>query len=180
MTPPVPEFSRPVGLHQIGDGAQQHRLAADATERAALATRFGLLSLDRLEAQVRLVPEGAGWRATGRVTAELAQACVATGQPVAEHVDAEFSLRFIPAPDGASDGEIELTGDALDEITIEGERIDLGEAVAQTLALNLTPFPRGAGADEALRAAGVLSEEEAGPFAALAALKERIGKGGKD
>jgi len=43
--------------------------------------------------------------------------------------------------------------------------------VADTLALALDPFPRGPNADVALKAAGVLSEEQAGPFAALAALK---------
>jgi hypothetical protein len=37
--------------------------------------------------------------------------------------------------------------------------------------LALDPYPRSAGADAALKEAGVLSEIEAGPFAALAKLK---------
>jgi hypothetical protein len=43
--------------------------------------------------------------------------------------------------------------------------------VADELSLALDPYPRSAGAEDALRDAGVLSEEQAGPFAALAALK---------
>jgi hypothetical protein len=60
-------------------------------------------------------------------------------------------------------------------VPLEGERIDIGEAVAQSLALGLDPYPRVANAQARLKALGVLSEGEAGPFAALAALK----KGGK-
>jgi hypothetical protein len=47
----------------------------------------------------------------------------------------------------------------------------LGSAVADTLALSIDPFPRSASAEAALREAKVLSEEQAGPFAALAKLK---------
>jgi hypothetical protein len=52
-----------------------------------------------------------------------------------------------------------------------GGRIEIGSATADTLALALNPFPRGPNADAALQAAGILSEEQAGPFAALAKLK---------
>jgi hypothetical protein len=45
------------------------------------------------------------------------------------------------------------------------------------LSLALDPYPRGPRADEALKSAGVLSEAEAGPFAALAKLKG--GSGGE-
>jgi uncharacterized metal-binding protein YceD (DUF177 family) len=181
MTPPPPEFSRIIGLHQIGDGTRVHALVAEESERAALARRFNLLALDQLEARLQLHPDGAGWRAEGQLSASLAQACVATGESVAEMIDTPIILRFVPEGEAAdSDPEeaIELSDDALDEMPFDGERIDLGEAVAQTLALSLTPFPRVTDADARLRAAGVLGEEEAGPFAALAALKDALDKGG--
>ena len=41
----------------------------------------------------------------------------------------------------------------------------------ETMALAMTPYPRSPQADTALKEAGVLSEEQAGPFAALLALK---------
>jgi hypothetical protein len=37
----------------------------------------------------------------------------------------------------------------------DGAMIDVGEAVAQTLALNLDPYPRAPDAGDALREAGV-------------------------
>jgi len=55
--------------------------------------------------------------------------------------------------------------------------IDLGSAIADTLALSLNPYPRSAGADAALKEAGILTEAEAGPFAALAQLKKGSGEG---
>jgi len=54
----------------------------------------------------------------------------------------------------------------------DGSAIDLGGAIADTMALSLDPYPRSASADAALREAGVLTEEQASPFAALAALKK--------
>jgi uncharacterized metal-binding protein YceD (DUF177 family) len=53
----------------------------------------------------------------------------------------------------------------------DGAAIDLGTAIADTLALSLDPYPRSASADAALKEAGVLSEEQASPFAVLAKLK---------
>ena len=58
----------------------------------------------------------------------------------------------------------------------DGAAIDVGEAVAETLSLSLDPYPRAPGAEEALEAAGVKSEEEAGPFAALAGLRDKLKK----
>ena len=93
-------------------------------------------------------------------------------------IDEAFTLAFVPPPvvDGA-EPEIELGEGDLDTVIHDGQTIDLGEAVADTLSLALDPYPRGPRADEALKSAGVLSEAEAGPFAALAKLKG--GSGGE-
>jgi hypothetical protein len=47
---PVPqaEFSRPIAVDQIGPQETGREIVANATERARLAERFGLLALDRL------------------------------------------------------------------------------------------------------------------------------------
>ena len=53
------------------------------------------------------------------------------------------------------------------------------EAVAETLSLNLDPYPRAPEADAVLRAAGVRregGEEKENPFAALAGLKDKLKK----
>ena len=70
------------------------------------------------------------------------------------------------------DEEIELGSGDLDVVFHDGAAIDLGGALADTLALSLDPYPRSASADAALKEAGVLTEEQASPFAVLAGLKK--------
>ena len=165
------EFVHRLQLDQIRDG-DRIDVNANAEELAAIAGRLRLLSLDRLDAHSVLTRDGDRVKATGRLKASLSQACVATGEPVAQHVDEAFDLSFVPAP--TAEVELELDADQLDTIFHDGLGIDLGSAIADTLALALDPYPRSAAADEALRTAGVLSEEQAGPFAALAALKAKM------
>jgi uncharacterized metal-binding protein YceD (DUF177 family) len=174
--PPAPEFSRPIRLDQIGPATQSLDLAADEAERLALARRFGLRAIDSLEAQYSLDADGDGWLAKGTLQAKVVQACVATGQDVPEAIDTPFAIRFLREAEPAAE-EIELSEDECDVMTIEGDRIDMGEAVAQTLVLNLTPYPRAPDADEYLRKMGVKTEEEAGPLGALRALLDKSNKG---
>lgn len=170
------DFGHTLNLDQIRDG-DRIDITADEGECRAVADRLGLLSLDRLEAHAVLSRDGQKIRATGRLKATLEQSCVATGDPVPAHVDEPFELMFLPEPkSGGGDEEIELGEGDLDTIFHDGSAIDLGGAIADTLALSLDPYPRSAGADAALKEAGVLTEEEASPFAALAALKEKMGK----
>jgi hypothetical protein len=49
---------------------------------------------------------------------------------------------------------VELGEAELDVMFYDGATIDLGEAVAQTLALHLDPYPRSPDADDALKEAG--------------------------
>ena len=170
----APEFSRIIRLNELGDGRRERPIAADEAERIALARRFGLRRLNRLEATAHVVPDAGGCRVEGRLFADLVQACVATDEDVPAHVEVPLDVRFVRGLDdyGESEAdEIELSEEDCDVLPLEDERIDLGETVAQTLFLNLDPYPRVPDADEKLRALGVLSEAEAGPFAALKNLK---------
>lgn len=169
-----PEFSRPVRIDQLARHAQPVTIAADAAEREALAKRFHLLALDRLEADYALSEENGAIFARGRVRAALAQPCVATGVAVPETVDTDFLLRFVKEGAEAPEGdELELDAEDCDTIGFDGLVIDMGEAVAETVALAMEPYPRSPDADSVLREAGVLSEEQASPFAALLSLKDK-------
>jgi len=172
---PDPFYHR-LAIDRIRDG-EQLELIADDVERRAVAERLALVTLDRLEASVVLERNGALIRAAGHIRASLEQACVATGEPVRETVDEPFELVFMPEPEAnRPDEEIELSKDECDTIFYEGGSMDLGSAIADTLALTIDPYPRSEGADAALRQAGVLSEEQAGPFAALAKLRKKDGE----
>lgn len=164
-------FAHQLRLDQIRDG-ERLGLVADEAERAAIAKRLGLPSVDRLEAHVTLAKTGNVVRASGRLGASLDQNCVVTNDPVPAHIDEPFEMVFMPEPAASSpDEEIELGESDCDVVFYDGAAIDLGTAIADTLALGLDPYPRSAGADAALKEAGVLTEEQASPFAALAKLK---------
>jgi uncharacterized metal-binding protein YceD (DUF177 family) len=169
MTPA--ELFRPVRLDAIGVAGETVVIAAEPAERAFLAERFGLVALDRFEADVRLERDGETIMARGRLVADVVQACIASDEPVASTIDEKFTLRFVPEDALAQAEEIELSETDCDTLPHDGRAIELGEAVAETLALAIDPFPRSAAAEAALREAGVLPEEEAraasSPFAKL-------------
>ena len=172
----APEFSRPVRVDTLGAAPRAMAIEADDAERAALAVRFGFLALSRLEAEVELVRKGEAMSARGTLRAALAQACVATGDPVEEEIEEAFAIEFRPHP-ASADEEIELDGGELDVVFYDGTVVDVGEAAADTLSLAVEPYPRSPAAQAALREAGVRSEEDArlesSPFAAL---KGKLGK----
>lgn len=164
-------FDSKVRLDQLR-GGERVELIADAAQCKAIAARLGLPAIERIEAHATLERAGDVVRARGRLQAALTQECVVTGEEIAAHVDTPFDLMFTPeAPAAGPDCEIELGPKDCDTIFYDGSAIELGEAIADTLALSVDPYPRSAGADAALKEAGVLGEGEAGPFAALAALK---------
>ena len=164
-------FAHHLNLDRIRDG-ERIDLVADDEERSEIAKRLGLQRVDRLEAHVTLGKTAAVVRASGRLNASLDQSCVVTSEPVPAHVDEPFELLFMPEPPASGhDEEIELGESDCDVVFYDGGAIDLGTAIADTLALSLDPYPRSAGADAALKEAGVLTEEQASPFAALAKLR---------
>ena len=175
MTPP--EFSRTVRTDTLGPTPRTLRIEAGPQERAALARRFALAGLPRLQAEVHLHRADHDIVMEGRLDAQLVQSCVVTDVDVPAAVAESFTIRFRPeAADGGAEEEVELGEDELDVMFYDGVMIDVGEAVAQTLALNLDPYPRAPDAADTLREAGVLDEGAAGPFGALAALKDKLGK----
>jgi uncharacterized metal-binding protein YceD (DUF177 family) len=176
----TPEFSRPIRLDTLGPEPRCFEIEASEAERAALAERFGLVSIGRLSAEAVLTRTGATVTAAGALAAEVVQSCAATAEPVPETVAERFRIEFQPQPAATvPEEEVELGERELDIVFYEGAAIDLGEAVAETLSLSLDPYPRSPAAEPALKAAGVRSEEQAraesSPFAGLAALKDKLG-----
>jgi uncharacterized metal-binding protein YceD (DUF177 family) len=170
----TPEFSRTVSIDTLGEGARAISIEANAAERAALAVRFELLAIESLSAEASLTRKGDVIEAAGRLRAKVVQSCVATATPLPTEISEAFSLRFVPVL-GAEEEEVELSAEDCDVVEYDGGAVDLGEAVAETMALSLDPFPRSPDADEILKAAGVLGEGEVGPFAVLKALKDKMG-----
>lgn len=167
------DFAHHLSLGQLRD-RDRLDLTADETERTAIAHRLGLAALHRFEARVLIDRDGDAVRATGRIVAALDQHCVATGDPVAARIDDPVDILFCTPPEVGPDSDIELSETDCDVVFHDGTIIDLGTALADSLALALDPYPRSANAADALKHAGVLSEDQASPFAALAALKGKL------
>ena len=172
----APEFSHVVTLAEAAQGRTM-RLEADEAVRAAIATRLDLVALDRfvVTAEVRAV--AGGMAAKGEIEAAVVQGCAATALPVPAKLTEPFDLRFLTGAEPVvdPDEEIEISDGDCDILPLEDDRIDIGEAAVQTLSLALDPFPRHPDADRILAEKGVLREEQAGPFAALAKLRGKPG-----
>jgi uncharacterized metal-binding protein YceD (DUF177 family) len=170
------EFSHELKISELGGQMRSIHLSADPVSRVALAKRFDLAALESLDADVTVTTAGAEIVATGQLTAKLDQICVATGEPVPVNISEKISLRFIPEPHVDEEAEFELAAEDCDVMFHDGQIIDLGEAVSQSLGLAIDPYPRSSNADALLKAAGVKGEDESGPFGVLASLKEKLAK----
>jgi uncharacterized metal-binding protein YceD (DUF177 family) len=165
------EFSRTFDLRHLPSSSQH--LEADAAERAALAKRFALVAIDRLEAEIRLTAEGPAVRAAGRLTARIVQSCAVSGEDLPIAIDEPVALRFVAEDRAFDEGEeIELSAEDCDELPMQGGQFDLGEAIAQSLALAIDPYATGPQADAARARAGLLDPQASGPFAGLAAFRK--------
>jgi len=159
VTDIMPEFSRLVPLTRLGSAPFAQHIEATPSEREKLSRRFDLLALDRLNAAVELRRQG------GQV---IVLSCVITLEPVAGSVSDRFTLVYGPA-----EGEHQEIGWQQEEAAFEplnGDVIDIGEAVAQELSLSLPVFPRH---PDATIDAEIVVESTESPFIALAHLMRR-------
>lgn len=169
---PEPEFSRPFAADRLGKTAITETLLAGPAECAALAKRLKIVALSQLSAVVTLERTLAGLiHVSGRLEADVVQTCVVTLVDFPSHVEDSFALDFGNAPAEFGD-EIDLDPDYDPPEPIEGGVIDLGELVAQYLALALDPHPRAPGATLDAELSG-LDTGETSPFAVLKNLKTK-------
>ena len=167
----TPEFSRIVDIRNLPNGPL--KLDATDAECAALAKRIGIEAVERLTAEVTLVPAGGAIEVTGRVRAAVVQLCGISNEPFPTRIDEPLTLRFVHGiTPHKPDEELEIDADACDEIEFEGTQFDLGEQIAQTLSLAVDPYATGPNAERVRQDAGLSDVATSGPFAALAALKK--------
>ena len=95
MTASANEFSLFVTRSALADGPQHVSLRADGAQRAALAHRFHLSALDRLQVEADVTDLGEdGVRVAGRLVADVAQPCVVTSGLVSQAIDETFAVRL--------------------------------------------------------------------------------------
>ncbi len=166
-----PEFSHMIDLRQILEAPVV--ITPDEAARRRLAARFGITAITAMRAEISLVRVGQVVNAAGRLRAEVIQPCAISGEDFPARIDEPVTLRFVPQVTAlVPDKEIEITAADCDDIEYEGTVFDLGEAVAQSLALAIDLFAEGPGAAAFRIAHGLGEADAAGPFAALAALRK--------
>ncbi len=161
------------------------RLRADSDDRRALAELLSVLSVESVEADLRLqwiAGENRLVEIDGTVRAALTQRCVVTLEPLAATLEGDIAIRFTDQAeqadqaDESDDGwESDAEEDDPPEYAADGI-IDLGDLVAQQLALEVDPFPRTEGlAYQDISVGGDDDDAEAEkPFAGLAALRDKL------
>ncbi len=187
---PLP-ISMPVKVEAIPASGQTVDFAPDAAARAGLARLLDVLSVDALTARLTAMREGARVRVTGKFEACVTQACVVTLEPVegvvsdtveivyapAEEAEAAAKAAGFPA-DGEDLEEVDMAAidlemlndpDALPDPIAPDGTIDLGQALYESIAVGLDPYPRKPGA---VFEPPAEPEGFGSPFGALAALKK--------
>jgi uncharacterized metal-binding protein YceD (DUF177 family) len=158
-------------------GLSRKREAAP-DELTRITRALDLVTCASLETAYTIVPTvGGRFRLSGRLHAEISQACVVTLEPVDSSIDEGFDVTFwpeeeMPPPPG---GEVDLDEEADPEPIVAGQ-IDVGRVVFECLAACVDPFPRKPDATLDQRSSqppdGDVGKPDS-PFAVLASLKTR-------
>ncbi|RWA70033.1 DUF177 domain-containing protein [Mesorhizobium sp.] len=129
-------------------------IAADERQRAALAAEYDLLSVESYRAELLVASwKRNGVKVSGRVEADITQACIVTLDPVAAHIDEPVEALLLPEQSKLGregfegGGEIVLDADGPDSPeTFSGDTIDVGALAEQFFGLAIDPYPRKPGA----------------------------------
>jgi uncharacterized metal-binding protein YceD (DUF177 family) len=175
MTPTPPlEFSRPLDVTRVPLQGSTERISAEPAECAALAARFGLPAIHSLAAELKVSRwRGEGLKIEGRFSADLDQICVVSLEAFRSMLSDAFESYFLPA--GRKGGKDEAAIEEGDAEPFENGVIDMGEAVAEAMALALDPYPKKPGISFDNIVEDTDSSQEQNPFAGLSRLKK--GKG---
>jgi uncharacterized metal-binding protein YceD (DUF177 family) len=159
-------------VHQPATGADI-AIGTSAEECKALAEAYDLVAVEGLSATATLMP-AAGRLVTieGRVTADIVQSCVVSLEPVAQHIDETFQVRYAPAgaaeAQGAAGKEVAIDPEAPDPPeAMQGTTIDVGALVEEMFVLAIDPYPRAPGAALPDDGAEQPGSGEESPFAVL-------------
>ena len=157
------EFSRPLDVARVSKLGSTEKLSADDKECANLAIRLRVHAIHSLSAELKAKPwRGGGMKVTGEIMVDVEQVSVVDLEPFRETKTFDVERFFLShIPDEASDDE--------DIDPILGGFIDLGEVVAETLALELDLYPRKPGQE--FGEVEITSETPPNPFAALKLVK---------
>src|SRR5262249_53888174 len=165
-------------VRDVGESGVTAARDADPNELAAIARALDLVACTSLRTQYAILPlPGGRYRPTGRLNAQVTQACVVTLDPVESTLEESFEATFwpqqaMPLPES---GELAID-DAPEPEPILAGQIAVGRVVFESLAAALAPSPRKPAsvlAGQPARPADAAVTRDASPFAVLANLKAK-------
>jgi uncharacterized metal-binding protein YceD (DUF177 family) len=175
-TPPNTTSLRVASLSQTAP--TPFALRPDAPELAALAETLGISGLRKLSFEGTVRPLGdTDWQLKGRLGATATQPCVVTLDPVTTRIDTDVERTFLQDFVDIDAPEAEVPED--DSVEPLGIWIDPAAVMREALALALPEYPRKQTAEPAIirvtePGKKPMSDEEARPFAGLAAFKQQL------
>ncbi|WP_227427340.1 DUF177 domain-containing protein [Roseibaca sp. Y0-43] len=182
-TPPL--LAEPIAVASLnGRKPKSLDLAPDTEALQHVAAYLGFTALRKMRFRGTLAPKGReDWELSGQLGATIVQPCSVTLAPVTTRIDTPLSRVFVADWHEPVGEEVEMTLD--DSLEPLGQRIDLSALLIEALALAAPDFPRASGAEMApegvLRAApegdSPLDDAAVKPFAALAALRDKMDRG---
>ena len=132
----VYEFSRPLQVDRVPALGCHERLAADEKECAALAERFDLPRIHSLGGLLKVEPwRGGGLKITGTLNARVDQVSVISLETFTSDLEFAIERYFLSPRAGQPTAEEDVD-------VIENGIVDLGEILAESMALELDPYPR--------------------------------------
>lgn len=152
VSPDNLQFDAIVRRDQIPAEGRPVALKADDEQRAALAQRFAVTSVEAFAADVTASRFKGGVRVAGRVHGTVVQPCAVTGDPVTQFIDEPVDRVFLPGRDRNADARagsetwVNLEDDAFPDY-FEGNVIDLSDMLMEVFAMAIDLYPRAPGAE---------------------------------
>ena len=165
-------------VHDIPESGLSTQREATPDELARIAQALDLIACAGLNVDYTIVPTvGGHYRLSGRLRAEVRQACVVTLEPIDTTIEEAFEAVFwpqehMPAPES---GELVVDDEPEREPIVAGQ-IAVGRVVFESLAATIDPFPRKPDAVldwQSPNPADAPGGKTENPFAVLANLKTK-------
>jgi uncharacterized metal-binding protein YceD (DUF177 family) len=158
-TEPDAVFSHRLALKPGADARPATTRTADEAARAAVAAFLAIEGVEALSVEARLETVDGVFRCRGTVRGEVTQACVVTGEPVRQEIEAPFERWLVVGAASGEKGEVDVDPDERDVDHLDEPVVDIGAVAVEELALALDPYPRAPGADALIAACNDATDE---------------------
>lgn len=170
-----------IDVTRLPSKGRRIKFVASDEEKKRVRAEFDLQELDRLEAQLVVVPwRRDGVEINGRISAKFTQLCVVTLEPLPQEIAEDLSLIFVPEGSPLAKPEIDTQGELVIDPngadmpeTYSGTTLDVSQTIVEMFALAVDPYPRSANVSLPDKYAPdpALDEQPKSPFAVLEKLR---------